>query len=34
MRPAEVIVDGDKAYLVRERESTEDLLRHETTLPD
>ena len=33
VRPAEVIVDGDKAYLVRERESTEDLLRHESRLP-
>ena len=33
VKPAEVIVDGDKAYLVRERESVEDLLRNENRLP-
>ncbi len=33
MRPAEVIVDGDTAHLVRKRETAEDLLRHESRLP-
>lgn len=33
-RAAEVMIDGDRAYLVRERESLEDLLRGERRLPD
>ena len=28
-RPAEVVVDGKKVYLARERETLDDLLRHE-----
>jgi len=32
-RAAEVLVDGDKTYLVRERETLEDLVRGETTVP-
>ena len=32
-RPAEVMVDGDKYYVVRQRETIEDLMRGETTLP-
>ena len=32
-RAAEVLVDGDKTYLVRERESLADLVRGETTVP-
>jgi diaminopimelate decarboxylase len=33
-RPAEVIVDGDRAHLVRARESAADLYAAETRLPD
>lgn len=33
-RPAEVMVDGDKSYLIRERESFEELTRGEHLLPD
>lgn len=33
-RAAEVLVDGDKAYLVRRRETPEDLCALETRLPD
>ncbi|WP_226704604.1 diaminopimelate decarboxylase [Microbulbifer elongatus] len=32
-RAAEVLVDGDKTYLVRARETLEDLVRGETTVP-
>lgn len=32
-RAAEVMVDGDQHYIVRQRETIEDLLRGETTLP-
>lgn len=32
-RAAEVMVDGDRHYCVRERETTDDLLRGEATLP-
>lgn len=32
-RAAEVLVDGDRTYLVRERESLADLVRGETTVP-
>ncbi|WP_444943331.1 diaminopimelate decarboxylase [Microbulbifer sp. ZKSA006] len=32
-RAAEVLVDGDKTYLVRERETFADLVRGETTVP-
>ncbi|SAI66981.1 diaminopimelate decarboxylase [Bordetella ansorpii] len=32
-RPAEVMVDGAKYYVVRQRETIEDLMRGETTLP-
>lgn len=32
-RVAEVLVDGDQAYLVREREKLESLWQGETTLP-
>ncbi|WP_144637329.1 diaminopimelate decarboxylase [Bordetella genomosp. 13] len=32
-RPAEVMVDGDKYHVVRRRETIEDLMRGETTLP-
>ncbi len=33
-RPPELMVDGDKVYVVRERETLEDQLRHEHCLPD
>jgi diaminopimelate decarboxylase len=33
-RAAEVMVDGDRPYLVRERETIADLMRTEATLPD
>jgi diaminopimelate decarboxylase len=33
-RAAEVLVEGDKAWLVRERESTADQIRGERLLPD
>jgi diaminopimelate decarboxylase len=33
MRPAEVMVDGDKYYVVRKRETIEDLMRGESALP-
>ncbi|MGL4544103.1 MAG: diaminopimelate decarboxylase [Plesiomonas sp.] len=33
VRPAEVLVDGDKAYLIREREQLSDLWRGEHLLP-
>ena len=33
-RPAEIIVDGKKSYLVRPREKTENLFSTETLLPD
>ena len=32
-RAAEVLVDGDRAHLVRARETLDDLLRGEQTLP-
>ncbi|MPT39271.1 MAG: diaminopimelate decarboxylase [Achromobacter sp.] len=32
-RPAEVMVDGDKYYVVRRRETLDDLLKGESTLP-
>lgn len=32
-RAAEIMVDGDRAFIVRERETFEDLVRGETTLP-
>ena len=32
-RPAEVMVDGDQLYVVREREQTADLFSAETLLP-
>ena len=32
-RPAEIMVDGDQAFLVRQRESIEDQLRLESLLP-
>jgi len=32
-RPAEVMVDGDRHYVVRKRETLQDLLRGESTLP-
>jgi diaminopimelate decarboxylase len=32
-RAAEVLVKGNKAYLIRERESLEDLVRHERVVP-
>ena len=33
-RAAEVLVDGERAHLVRERETVDDLLRGEHRLPD
>lgn len=33
-RAAEIMVDGDQAYLVRERESVTDIMRGETCLPE
>ncbi|MCB1732755.1 MAG: diaminopimelate decarboxylase, partial [Halieaceae bacterium] len=33
-RPPEIMVDGDRAHLVRERETSADLLRPERRLPD
>jgi len=33
-RPAEVLVDGDRAHLVRARETIDDQLRGEQVLPD
>jgi diaminopimelate decarboxylase len=33
-RPAEVMVDGDRAYLVRQREKPEDLFALESVMPD
>lgn len=33
MRPAEVLVEGDKVFLLRTRETIDDLLRHENLLP-
>ncbi|MFD4836150.1 diaminopimelate decarboxylase [Achromobacter sp. NPDC058515] len=33
VRPAEVMVDGDKYYVVRQRETLDDLLRGESMLP-
>ncbi|WP_313457114.1 diaminopimelate decarboxylase [Achromobacter sp.] len=33
VRPAEVMVDGDKYYVVRQRETLDDLLKGESTLP-
>src|SRR5690606_28048679 len=33
-RAAEIVVDGDQAYVVRERETLEDMLRGESLLPD
>lgn len=33
-RPPELMVDGDRVYVVRERETLEDQLRHEHCLPD
>ena len=33
-RPPELMVDGDRVYVVRERETVEDQLRHEHCLPD
>ena len=33
-RAAEIIIDGDQAYVVRERETLEDMLRGESLLPD
>src|SRR5690554_2360227 len=33
-RAAEIIVDGDQAYVVRERETLEDMLRGESLLPE
>lgn len=32
-RPAEIMVDGDQAFIVRQRETVEDQLRGESTLP-
>ena len=32
-RPAEVMVDGDRLHVVREREQTADLFASETLLP-
>jgi diaminopimelate decarboxylase len=32
-RPAEVMVDGDKYYVVRQREMLADLIRGESFLP-
>jgi diaminopimelate decarboxylase len=32
-RPAEIMVDGDKAYVIRERENVNDLFAGERTLP-
>jgi diaminopimelate decarboxylase len=32
-RPAEIMVDGDKAYVIREREKVNDLFAGERTLP-
>ena len=32
-RAAEVMVDGDKAYIVRKREEVKDLFAGETVLP-
>jgi diaminopimelate decarboxylase len=32
-RPAEIMVDGDKAYVIRERENVSDLFAGERTLP-
>ncbi|MOA47244.1 Diaminopimelate decarboxylase [compost metagenome] len=33
VRPAEVMVDGDRYYVVRQRETLDDLLKGESTLP-
>ena len=33
-RAAEIMVDGDQAHLIRERETFEDLVRGEHLLPD
>ena len=33
-RVAEVMVDGDRAHLVRERETIADMMRTESRLPD
>jgi len=32
-RPAEVMVDGDKYYVIRQRETLADLIRGESCLP-
>ena len=32
-RAAEVMVDGDQAFVIRERETLDDLYRHEQLLP-
>jgi diaminopimelate decarboxylase len=32
-RPAEVMVDGDKYHVIRQRETFEDLIRGESCLP-
>ncbi len=34
LRPAEVMVDGDTAHIVRQREEYDDLVRGESTLPE
>jgi diaminopimelate decarboxylase len=33
-RPAEVMVDGERVYVVRQRETFADLIRGESCLPD
>jgi len=33
-KPAEIMVDGDKAYVIRSRENTQDLFSSEARLPD
>ena len=33
-RPAEILVDGSAAHLIRQRESAQDLMRHEKLIPD
>jgi diaminopimelate decarboxylase len=33
-RPAEVMVDGERFYVIRQRETFADLIRGETCLPD
>ena len=33
-RAAEVVVDGDQAYLVRRRETIKELYAHESLLPE